>query len=146
MGAVVTVGLSAPVNAPISTGRDALGRFGQGNGGRPPGSRNKASRAALEAVTELFGEAVAVLKVRLSEHDLRAASIVLGVVLPKDRPIEFGQDVSPATVEAALADGAITPSEAQVVAAALEKLQQVRDLGDLAARVSELEVALAATR
>lgn len=141
--------VSLPVNPAILTGRDTTGRFAPGNGGRPLGSRNKVSRATLKAVTDLFSEAVMVLKYRLAENDLRAAELVLAHVLPskgQGRTIEFGDDVSPATIEAALADGSITPQEAQTAAAALEKLQQVRDLGDLSARVAELEAVLAAKR
>lgn len=128
------------------SGRDALGRFGPGNPGRKPGSRNAVSRATLKAVTDLFSEAVMVLRNRLAEGDLNAAKIVLNIVLPKDRPIEFGDDVSPATIEAAMADGSITPQEAYAAAQSLEKLQAVRDFDDLQRRVDELEQALAERR
>lgn len=84
-----------------------------------------------------------VLKNRLAENDLNAAKIVLNIVLPKDRPIEFGEDISPATIEAALADGSITPQEAYAAAQSLEKLQSVRDFDDLQRRIEELEQALA---
>jgi hypothetical protein len=129
-------------------GRDNLGRFagGPGNTGRPRNSRNAVSRATIKAVTDLFSEAVMVLKNRLAENDLNAAKIVLNIVLPKDRPIEFGEDISPATIEAALADGSITPQEAYAAAQSLEKLQQVRDWDDLQRRVQELEQALAERR
>ncbi len=83
-------------------GRDTLGRFasGPGNTGRPRNSRNAVSRATIKAVTDLFSEAVMVLRTKLAEGDLNAAKIVLAIVLPKDRPIEFGEDISPATIEA----------------------------------------------
>lgn len=131
---------------PVDNGaRDTLGRFasGPGNTGRPRNSRNAVSRATIKAVTDLFSEAVMVLKNRLAENDLNAAKIVLSIVLPKDRPIEFGEDISPATIEAALADGSITPQEAYAAAQSLEKLQSVRDVADLLLRVEELEAALA---
>lgn len=129
-------------------GRDTLGRFasGPGNTGRPRNSRNAVSRATIKAVTDLFSEAVMVLKMRLAENDLNAAKIVLNIVLPKDRPIEFGEDISPATIEAALADGSITPQEAYAAAQSLEKLQAVRDFDDLQRRVEEMEQALADRR
>lgn len=124
--------------------RDQLGRFTPGNGGRPLGARNKTSRAAIMAVTALFDDALNVLRTRLSAGDLAAAKIVLESVLPKNgRAIDFGCDVSPNSIEAALASGAITPAEAQTAANALEKLAGVRDLADLAKRVEELEAALA---
>lgn len=123
-------------------GRDALGRFGQGNPGRKPGSRNEVSRATIKAVTDLFSAAVMVLKSRLAENDLAAAKIVLGIVLPKDRLVEFGEDISPAAIEAALADGAITPQEAYNAAQSLEKLKAVRDFDELQRRVEEMEQAL----
>ena len=131
---------------PVDNGaRDTLGRFasGPGNTGRPRNSRNAVSRTTIKAVTDLFSEAVMVLKNRLAENDLNAAKIVLNIVLPKDRPIEFGEDISPATIEAALADGSITPQEAYAAAQSLEKLQSVRDFEDLQRRVEELEQALA---
>lgn len=129
-------------------GRDAFGRFasGPGNTGRPRNSRNTVSRATIKAVTDLFSEAVMVLRKRLSENDLNAAKIILSIVLPKDRPIEFGEDISPATIEAALADGSITPQEAYAAAQSLEKLQAVRDFDDLQRRVEEMERALAEHR
>lgn len=134
-----------PLNgASFSVQRGPDGKFLPGSGGRPIGARNKTSKAAVKAVTDMFSEAVAVLRKRLSENDLAAAKIVLDVVLPKgNRVIEFGEDISPATIEAALADGAITPAEAQTAAAALEKLQNVRDVADLVMRVEELEAVLA---
>lgn len=131
---------------PADNGRDARGRFGPGNPGRKPGSRNAVSRATLKAVTDLFSEAVMVLRNKLAEGDLNAAKIVLNIVLPKDRPIEFGDDISPATIEAALADGSITPQEAYAAAQSLEKLQSVRDFDDLQRRVEEMEQALAERR
>jgi hypothetical protein len=127
-----------PVNPPILTARNTLGQFAHGNGGRPAGARNKVSRENLKAVTDLFSEAVMVLKIRLGENDLRAAEIVLAHILPSKahgRTIEFGDDVSPSTIEAAMADGSITPAEAQTAAAALEKLQTVRDVDDLKLRI-----------
>ena len=129
-------------------GRDTLGRFasGPGNTGRPRNSRNAVSRATIKAVTDLFSEAVMVLRTKLAEGDLNAAKIVLAIVLPKDRPIEFGEDISPATIEAALADGSITPQEAYAAAQSLEKLQAVRDFDDLQRRVEEMEQALADRR
>lgn len=127
-------------------GRDALGRFGPGNPGRKPGSRNAVSRATIKTITDLFSEAVTVLKSRLADGDLNAAKIVLNIVLPKDRPIEFGEDISPATIEAALADGSITPQEAYAAAQSLEKLQAIRDFDDLQRRVEEMEKSLAERR
>lgn len=140
--------MDQPINPVINGGRDTLGRFasGPGNTGRPRNSRNAVSRATIKAVTDLFSEAVMVLKTRLAEKDLAAAKIVLSIVLPKDRPIEFGEDISPATIEAALADGSITPQEAYVAAQSLEKLQSVRDFDDLQRRVEELEQTLAEHR
>lgn len=141
--------MTHPVNPANLTARNTLGQFAPGNGGRPVGSRNKVSRATLKAVTDLFSEAVMVLRNRLADNDLRAAEIVLAHVLPSKahgRTIEFGEDVSPATIEAALADGTITPAEAQTAASALEKLQSVRDFDDLHRRIEELEQALAERR
>lgn len=127
-------------------GRDALGRFGPNNPGRKPGSRNAVSRRTIAKVTDLFDDAVMVLRRKLAEGDLNAAKIVLNIVLPKDRPIEFGDDISPATIEAALADGSITPQEAYAAAQSLEKLQTVRDFDDLQRRLDELETAVAEHR
>lgn len=137
--------MNEPQNLPsFSVQRAPDGKFLPGSGGRPPGTRNRASKARLTAVTDLFSESVAVLKKRLSEGDLTAARIVLDVCLPKNRAVEFGDDVSPATIEAALADGTITPNEALTAAQALEKIANVRDVADLVARVEELEAVLSA--
>lgn len=132
-----------PPQIAVDNGRDVLGRFGPGNPGRKPGSRNAVSRATIKAVTDLANEAVIVLKNKLAENDLNAAKIVLAIVLPKDRPIEFGEEISPTTIEAALAEGSITPQEAYAAAQSLEKLQAVRDFDDLQRRIEEMEKALA---
>ncbi|MDX3908756.1 MAG: hypothetical protein QHC67_02950 [Sphingobium sp.] len=136
-------------DGPILTGRNNLGQFAPGNGGRQPGARNRVSRTSLKAVTDLFNEAVAVLRARLADNDLRAAEIVLAHVLPAKahgRTIEFGDDVSAATIEAAMIEGAITPAEAQIAASALEKLKSVRDFDEIERRIEELEEALAERR
>ena len=48
------------------TGRDASGRFTEGNPGRPPGARHRATQAALAL---LEGEAEALTRIRPATGD-----------------------------------------------------------------------------
>lgn len=135
-----------PVAPPIPLyPREAGGRFGPGNPGRPRGSKNRVRRERLAAVQELFPRAIEVLTERLDAGDIGAAKMVLDACLPaRGRTVDFDGDVSPEAIESALADGAITPTEAAQVAAALKSVREVADLEALTKRLEAIESALAA--
>ncbi|WP_439567750.1 hypothetical protein [Sphingopyxis sp.] len=136
-----------PVAPPIPLyPRDAGGRFGPGNPGRTPGSKNRVRRERLAAVQELFPRAIEVLTERLDAGDIGAAKMVLDACLPaRGRTVDFDGDVSPEAIESALADGAITPTEAAQVASALKSVREVSDLEALTKRLEAIESALSST-
>ena len=71
-------------------GRDALGRIKPGFGGRPRGSRNKASREAVAAVQQLAPQAINGLRVLVAQFNFAAIKYVLDATLPRDgRPIDL---------------------------------------------------------
>lgn len=131
-----------PDNLPISTDRDALGRFGPGNGGRMPGSRNKVSSAAMQAIKDMSSEALSALRARIQAGDMQAIAFCLDRILPKGRTVElFSTD--PLAISDAVANGDLTTAEAKDLAAALAKLRDLAELDDLKTRIDELERAVA---
>lgn len=138
--------MSAVITPSFTAGRDASGRWTGGNPGRPRGSRNKVSKDALAAVKALSDDAIEVVKARLAAGDLRAAEFVLSHVLPKGaRTVELDAPDAGA-IAIALAEGEITPDEAAQVAATLARLADIEAVAELAARLDELEQAVAAGR
>ena len=130
-----------PANAEVP--RDHRGRFGPGNPGRKPGSRNRNALGTLSALGELSSKAIAVLSRKLDSGDLRAAAIVLKHVLPEGRPIELPSSDPNAWADA-MAEGLISPEEASKAATALGKLKDVAEISDLRCRLDELEALLLA--
>jgi hypothetical protein len=123
---------------------------GPGGPGRPQGSRNKAS-LALDNLAD--GEAAAILEKQIEkakEGDATAAHLILSRVWParKSRainlylpPLEQASDIVAAlgVVANAVGTGAITPDEAQAVAAILETKRKAIETVELEKRVTALE-------
>ncbi len=121
-----------------------------GGPGRPEGSRNRAT-VILDQLAE--GDAEAVLRKQLElakAGDQRAAEIVLSRVWParKSRPVSLtlpaiktAADVVEAlgTVANAMAEGDLTPDEAQAVSAVLEGKRRAIETVELEARITALE-------
>lgn len=129
-------------------GRDALGRFGPGNPGKPVGARskNQVSRAALTAVQGLSSLAILKLRERIDAGDMQAIRLCLEFTLPRNgRAIEL-DSADPSAWADALAHGEISPDEAARAAQALAKLSDVAEMEDLRKRLDELETALADRR
>ena len=121
-----------------------------GGPGRPVGSRNRASvlldSLADDAAAEILGVVVAGAKA----GDMRAAEVLLSRVWPirKGRPVSLALPAirTPAdlvsalgAVAGAMADGDITPDEAQAVAAVLEAKRRAIETVDLETRIFALE-------
>ncbi len=68
--------------------RNSHGRFGPGNPGRPPGSRNKMSRQIALSLLRHFTENEAEILERLSRAHLRDYMRLLGRMLPDDPEAE----------------------------------------------------------
>jgi uncharacterized protein DUF5681 len=128
-------------------------RFQTGNPGgpgRPAGSRNKAS-VLLDQLAE--GEAEDILRKQVEkakEGDQQAAALILSRVWPARKgravtldvpPLEQPADLVAAlgAVATAVAEGAITPDEAQAVAAVLEVKRKAIETVDVLARIEALE-------
>lgn len=140
---------------PSNNGRQASGKFAPGNrlsNGRKPGSRNRTTLAALNL---LDGEAE-----RLSRRavelalagDVAALKLCLDKVAPprRDRPIEIAMDRIETAADAcsaisdliaAVAAGELAPSEADAVAALIERRAKLAELSDIEQRLSVLEKA-----
>ena len=138
---------------PVSEIRDRRGRFAKGSGGRPPGTRNRLRRtvnALLEASAPELVERVLELA---RAGDVQALRIALDriVPVPRDAPvvlptmpvIESAADLPRAfgVVLQAVADGALTPSEAERIARLLASAGRVLELVDIEERVRKLETA-----
>jgi hypothetical protein len=140
---------------PSDGGRQAGGKFAPGNrlsNGRKPGSRNRTTLAALNL---LDGEAE-----RLSRRavelalagDVAALKLCIDKVAPprRDRPVEITMDRIETAADAcsaisdlieAVAAGELAPSEADAVAALIERRAKLTELSDIEQRLSALEKA-----
>ena len=119
-------------------GRDALGRFGPGNPGKPKGATHRLNQAALRSTGELLPKAFDVLRDQLEAGNLRAAMFCLQRYLPDSRVIPL-DSMDPDTVADAAADG-LTPGELGKVIQSLKTLREAEDLADIRAKMDDLEV------
>lgn len=125
------------VRANTGDARDALGRFGPGNSGKPKGATHRLNREALQGVGELLPGALTVLRDQLAAGNLRAAAFVLQRYLPDTRVVEMNS-MDPTTVADAAAEG-LTPGELSKVVQSLKTLREAEDLADIRAKMDELE-------
>jgi len=121
-----------------------------GGPGRPEGSRNKAT-IILDKLAADDAEAVLLKQLELAKAgDQRAAEIVLSRVWParKSRPVSLtlpaiktAADVVSAlgSVANAMAEGDLTPDEAQAVSSVLEGKRRAIETVELEARITALE-------
>jgi len=122
--------------------------------GRPPGARNKTT-LAIESL--LDGEAEELTRKVISkakEGDMTALKLVLDRLAPirKGRPVEIdlpqvtnASDLAKAGAQVTqhLANGDISPEEAQAVMATLDSALRLFEAGELEARIAALEERLA---
>lgn len=121
-----------------------------GGPGRPEGSRNMAT-VLLDRLASGDAEAVLLKQLELAKAgDQRAAEIVLSRVWPtrKSRPVSLtlpaiktAADVVSAlgSVANAMAEGDLTPDEAQAVSVVLEGKRRAIETVELEARITALE-------
>lgn len=133
-----------------NNGRNADGTFGQGNPGKPRGSRHRATQAILEM---LDGEADAIGRkaVELAlAGDGAALRLCLERIAPPRRdapvtfllpPIQCARDAAgaAAAVLGAVADGDLTPTEGAHVMALVETYRRTLETTELESRVAALE-------
>ena len=125
-------------------------RFAPGNPGRPKGTRCKATLLAEKLMSADTKEIVEAVITAARAGDMAAAWIVLDRICPirKGRPLRFNlpeaktaDDVAAAlaSVVSAMADGELTPDEAQMVAGVLEVRRKAIETVELENRLAVLE-------
>lgn len=133
-----------------TTGRDAGGRFTEGNPGRPQGARHKATRAALAL---LDGEAEALTRQAVTmalDGDGTALRLCLERIAPprRDAPVQFDLPRMETVRDAAKAAGAVleavalgdlTPTEGAHIMGLVESYRRTLETSELEARVAALE-------
>ena len=125
---------------PNNGNRAANGQFLKGFGGRKPGSKNKTSKATLQAVQALSSEAVAKLGERMRDGDMNAIKLILEYTLPKGgRTIELDSNDPNAISDAAMM-GEISPDEAARLAQSVKTAGDAAELRELKRQVEELEL------
>lgn len=114
------------------------GRFAPGNSGRPAGSRNKISNAAMQAVKGMSDDAITQLKQRLDQGDWQAITFILERILPRGRLVEL-DGITPDQIMSQMLSGSITTVEAKDIAAALKSLNEVNDMKEVREKLAFLE-------
>jgi hypothetical protein len=122
--------------------------FAKGNGGRPPGSKNKDSLilAALmdSEQQELVRKAIELAKA----GTVPMLKLFLGLMLPRERPIridlpkmEFADDAVEVlgAIVRAVSEGSITPGEGADLANLVNSYARAIDIADLVKRMDALE-------
>jgi hypothetical protein len=135
-------------------GKQGNGRFKKGvsgnPGGRPPGSRNKASLLA-QALLEGQSEKLVQKAIELAlEGNVPALRTLIERLLPPKREQSISLDLPPitspedaknamATIFAALARGDLLPTEASQLAEMVDTYVATSEASDLARRLTEVE-------
>lgn len=135
-----------------NSGRNTDGTFAPGNPGKPPGSRHKATQAALAM---LEGEAEALTRKAVETAlagDTTALRLCLDRIAPprRDAPVTFALPRMETAADAAraaaavleaVATGDLTPQEGAQVMGLIETCRRTLETCDLEARVAALEAA-----
>jgi len=131
-------------------GRNTKGQFAAGNPGRPKGARHKAT-LACEALLDGEVEALTRKAVEMAKSgDVQAMRICMDRIAPprKDRHVSFklpsfagAADHPPvlAAIMKAVAQGDLTPSEGQAMAAMLAEHRKAIETADIEIRLAALE-------
>ncbi len=133
-----------------NSGRNADGTFATGNAGKLPGTRHRATQAAL-ALLDGDAEALTRKAVELAlAGDMAALRLCLERIAPpgRDAPVIFmlpamqsAADAAKgaAAVLAAVAEGELTPAEGASLMALVEAYRRTLETSELEARVVALE-------
>lgn len=131
-------------------GRNADGRFGAGNSGKPRGTRHKAKQAVL-ALLEGESEALTRKAIQLAlDGDTVALRLCIDRIAPprKDSPVCFplphmatAHDAAQAagSVLEAVSLGELTPAEAAAIMGLVDAFRRTLEVTALEARVAALE-------
>ena len=134
-------------NSGAGTARGAGGRFAPGNPGKRPGTRNRATMAAL-ALLEGEAEALTRRCVEMAlAGDATAMRLCLDRLLPKGRavrlrlPLRTLSDLDQATeaISDALAEGSVTLDEVPALTGLVEARRRLLETTELERRLAALE-------
>ncbi len=141
-------------NKPAKTGIKQVGKWEKGQSGnlkgRPQGSRNNATILLEKMLTNDGKDVVRAVVKAAKNGDMAAARLVLDRIIPvrKGRAIKLNlpevnspRDVMKALSAAirAMADGELTPEEANMIAALLEAHRKAIETFELESRLTDLE-------
>ena len=127
--------------------RDKAGKFLPGQGGRPPGSRNKKPSAALTAVQSLSDLAIAKLAMLVSQNSWAAIRYVLDMTLPRGgRTVDLDGTADPNELIAAVTSGEISPDEFARIAQGWKTAVDAAEMKAIKAQIDELEQLVSALR
>ncbi|MEP3143318.1 hypothetical protein [Qipengyuania citrea] len=124
-----------------------MGRFKPGQGGRPPGVRNKKPSGALAAIQSLSDEALAQLAALVREKNFAAIRLVLEYTLPRGgRTVDLDGTADPNELIASVTSGEISPDEFARIAQGWKTAAEAADLADIKAQIAELETLVSAMK
>lgn len=127
--------------------RDGKGRFKPGQGGRPPGSRNKKPSAALAAVQSLSDLAIGKLAALIAQNNWAAIRYVLDATLPRGgRTIDLDGTADPNELIASVTSGEISPDEFARIAQGWKTAVDAAEMREIKAQIDELEQLVSALR
>ena len=139
---------------PANSGGKQGGRFQPGQSGnplgRPAGSRNKATLLLADLIDGEGEDIVRALVTAAKSGDVSAGRALLDRLVPprKDRPVAFALPAlqtaadaaqAMAALTAAVASGALTPSEATELARLVEAFTKALEAADFETRLAALE-------
>ena len=138
---------SHPKPVAWSPERDEGGRFKPGQGGRPPGARNRKPSGALAAIQSLSEEALQQLAVLVAQGNFAAIRMVLEYTLPRGgRTVDLDGTADPNELIAAVTSGEISPDEFARIAQGWKTAIDAAELKDIKAQIEELEQLISAIR
>lgn len=127
--------------------RDNVGRFKPGQGGRPPGVRNRKPSGALKAVQALSDHAIAQLATLVREKNFAAIRYVLDMTLPRGgRTVDLDGTADPNELIASVTSAEISPDEFARIAQGWKTAAEAADLADIKAQIAELETLVSAMK
>lgn len=127
--------------------RDGAGRFKPGQGGRPPGVRNRKPSGALAAIQSLSDEALIQLGQLVRDKNFAAIRLVLEYTLPRGgRTVDLDGTADPNELIAAVTTGEISPDEFARIAQGWKTASDAADLKELKQQVEELELLISALK
>jgi hypothetical protein len=127
--------------------------FVKGNGGRKPGSRNRATVVAAQLLEDEGGELIrTAIDVAINDRDVAMLKFLLDRLLPRDRVVKVDlphtqySDDDPVEaltrVVASVAKGKISPSEGAAIASLMQAYLRAVEVSDLAKEFEELKATL----